>query len=57
MASAEFYAAAIRITLWSRGRLNTLQQEMVFKNLLFLSSVYSAYSMRINTIARDWYVL
>lgn len=54
MSFAEFYAAGLRITLWIQGLLTTIQQEMALKNILFLSSVYSAYSMRINTIERDW---
>lgn len=54
MASAELYAAGLRIALWSQGLLDSIQQDMALKNLLFLSSVYSAYCMRNNTIKRDW---
>ena len=54
MAFAEFYAAAIRIVLWSEDKLDSLQQEMALKNILFLSSVYTAYGFRINTVKRDW---
>eukprot|EP01035_Chromulina_nebulosa_P026843 gene26843-35205_t len=54
MSFAEFYAAGFRINLWSLGQLNSLQQEMCLKNILFLSSVYTAYSMRVNTLKRDW---
>jgi hypothetical protein len=54
MAFAEFYAAGLRIMLWIQGSLDSLQQDMAIKNILFLSSVYTAYSFRNNTIKRDW---
>lgn len=55
MAFAEFYAAAVRVLLWSRGQLNALQQEMTIKNFLFLSTFYSAYYMRVSADNRDWF--
>lgn len=48
MSAAEFFAAALRIYLWTRGQLDVLQKEMTLKNVLFLLSVESAYDM--------WYV-
>ena len=56
MGAAELYAATLRISLWARGYLrnNSLQQEMAIKNVLFLTSVYGAYSMWTTSKARDW---
>ena len=56
MSGAEFFAAAFRINLWVNGyfRNDTLQQEMTIKNVLFLTSVYGAYSMWTTSEARDW---
>jgi hypothetical protein len=42
---AEIYAGVIRIILWSRGQLDSLQQDMAIKNLLFITTIYGAYSM------------
>lgn len=56
MSTAEFYAATIRIILWIRGQLDSLQQDMCIKNLLFLMAFYGAYDMYQNTITREWYV-
>jgi hypothetical protein len=55
MSGAEFFAIAIRATLWVRGQLDSLQQDMCIKNILFLSAFYSAYDMYQNTITREWY--
>ena len=56
MGAAEFFAASLRISLWVHGffRNNSLQQEMTIKNILFLASVYGAYSMWSTAKARDW---
>ena len=59
MGAAEFFAASLRISLWVNGHLinNSLQQEMAIKNVLFLASVYGAYSMWTSTKERNWCVL
>jgi hypothetical protein len=36
MAFSQFLAAALRLTLLRRNKLDTVQQEMLVKNLLFL---------------------
>lgn len=54
MSAAEFYAATIRIILWANHKLNSLQQDMCIKNILFLMAFYSAYDMYQNTITREW---
>jgi hypothetical protein len=54
MAIADIYAAILRIILWTRGQLNTLQQEMLIKNILFLVAVSGAYDMYTNTETRHW---
>jgi hypothetical protein len=36
MALSQFLAAALRLTLLRRGKLDTVQQEMMVKNLLFM---------------------
>lgn len=56
MASADFYAAIIRIILWSRGQLSALQQDMAIKNVMFIMACSGAYDMYDNTITRNWYV-
>lgn len=58
MGAAEFFAASLRISLWINGYLrnNSLQQEMAIKNVLFLGSVYNAYSMWTTAKDRSWYV-
>jgi hypothetical protein len=54
MACADFYAAALRIYMWSHGLLDALQQDMAVKNIIFLITFSGAYSMFTNTIDRDW---
>jgi hypothetical protein len=54
MAIADIYAATIRVILWAKGQLNTLQQEMVLKNFLFLIACSGAYDMYVNTETRQW---
>jgi len=54
MTFAELYAAGIRISLWSAGKLDTLQQEMTIKNLLFLFQIYGATDNWYTTKRRDW---
>ena len=56
MGAAEFFAASLRISLWINGHLrnNSLQQEMAIKNVLFLGSVYGAYSMWTTAKERSW---
>ncbi len=54
MATAEFFAAALRLNLWINGHLDPLQQDMCIKNVLFLSSVYAAYDMYVNSTERNW---
>lgn len=58
MGAAELFAASLRISLWTHGYFlnDTLQQEMTIKNVLFLGSVYGAYSMWTTSAARDWCV-
>lgn len=56
MAMADIYAAVLRCVLWARGELNTLQQEMVIKNFLFLAACSGAYDMYTCTITRNWSV-
>lgn len=54
MAAAEVYASALRIALWAQGSLGRTQQEMTLKNITFLISAYSAYSMWTGVTSRDW---
>jgi hypothetical protein len=54
MSLAQFYAAGLRIALWSRRQLNQLQIEMCIKNLAFLYSTYGASEMYNTTKRRDW---
>jgi len=54
MTAAEFYAAVLRVILWSQDRLDLLQQEMALKNFLFLLSMSGAYDMYSSTIHRNW---
>ena len=56
MGAAELFAASLRISLWKDGyfRNDTLQQEMTIKNVLFLGSVYGAYSMWTTSAERSW---
>lgn len=54
MAFADFYAAALRIYMWSKGQLDALQQDMAIKNVVFLITFSGAYSMYTNTITRQW---
>ena len=54
MAAAEVYAVGLRIALWSTIGLSSVQQEMTVKNILFLSSVASAYSMWSGAELRNW---
>jgi hypothetical protein len=55
MSLAEFYAAGLRIALWSQGKLDSLQQEMALKNIFFLASFSGALDMFTNSIERQWY--
>lgn len=48
------YAAALRISLWVGGSLDSIQQEMTLKNILFILSAYGAYAMWTSTSTRDW---
>jgi len=54
MACAQFYAAGLRISLWSSGDLSHLQQEMMVKNILFLLPVGTAVLWRQSTSNLDW---
>lgn len=54
MSLAELYAMCLRIFLWSKGQLDTLQIEMAIKNCLFLFQMYSAADMYFVTNRRDW---
>ncbi len=54
MACADVYAAILRVILWAKGQLNTLQQEMVLKNFLFLIACSGAYDMYTCTTTRNW---
>jgi hypothetical protein len=54
MAVADIYAALLRVILWSRGQLDSLQQDMAIKNFLFLVACSGAYDMYINTVQRNW---
>lgn len=54
MSLAQFYAAGLRIALWSRHQLDQLQIEMCIKNLAFLYSIYGASEMYNTTKRRDW---
>ncbi len=54
MSIAEFYAAGIRIYLWSQRHLSQLQIEMTLKNIAFLFSLYGASDMYSTTKRRDW---
>lgn len=40
MSGAEIYAVILRIILWARGSLDSIQQEMALKNLMFIISAY-----------------
>lgn len=54
MSFAQFYAAGLRIALWSRHQLSQIQIEMCIKNLAFLYSIYGASEMYNTTKRRDW---
>lgn len=54
MAFADFFAAALRIYLWSEGKLDALQQDMAIKNIVFLITFSSAFYMCGYTVTRDW---
>eukprot|EP01031_Cornospumella_fuschlensis_P032399 gene32399-39179_t len=54
MAVADFFAAAIRIYLWSEGKLDALQQDMAVKNFVFLVTFSSAFYMCGYTVTRNW---
>ena len=54
MSAAELYAMCIRIYLWSKGMLDTLQIEMAVKNCMFLFQIYSAADMYFVVNRRDW---
>jgi len=54
MSAAEFFAASLRIYLWTKGQLDVLQKEMALKNVLFLLSVEGAYDMWMNSTTRAW---
>ncbi|CAE7325935.1 unnamed protein product, partial [Symbiodinium microadriaticum] len=54
MATAQFFAAGLRISLWSAGDLSSLQQEMMIKNILFLMTVAGAMMWKWSTENRDW---
>ena len=54
MALAELFALGLRVGLWATIGLNSLQQEMAIKNILFLAFVQSAYTVWASTELRDW---
>lgn len=54
MGAADFFAAIIRIILWSNNKLDSIQQDMAIKNITFLMSCSGAYSVFQNTITRQW---
>lgn len=54
MAFAQFFAAGLRLTLWIRGQLNTVQQSMMVKNILFFSPVGTALMWSMSASARNW---
>lgn len=54
MSAAELYAMSLRIYLWTRGQLDTLQIEMTVKNIMFLFQIYTASDMYNLTNRRDW---
>jgi hypothetical protein len=54
MAAAQFFAAGLRLSLWSSGNLSNLQQEMMVKNILFLLPVGGAVMWIWSTENRDW---
>ena len=54
MTFAEIYAIIIRYTLWGKGKLDYLQQEMAIKNIIFLTNVYGAYDMYQSTKYHNW---
>ena len=54
MTFADIYAIVIRFTLWGKGKLDDLQQEMAIKNVIFLSNVYGAYDMYQSTKYHNW---
>ncbi len=54
MSFSELCAAILRLVLWSRGQLNSMQQEMCFKNILFLTSIQNAINFKINASLRNW---
>ena len=54
MTFAELYAIIVRYTLWAKGKLDALQQEMAIKNVIFLCSVYGAYDMYQSTKYHNW---
>lgn len=54
MTIAEVYAIILRFILWSENKLNEIQQEMAIKNVLFVVAAYTAYSLYMSSINRDW---
>lgn len=54
MVFAEVYAAVLRIYLWHEDKLDSIQQKMTIKNLLFIAAMYSAYSLWSTAKNRDW---
>ncbi len=54
MSAAEVYAMVLRIFLWVAGSLDSIQQEMALKNIMFLISAYAAYDMWTSTVKRNW---
>ena len=54
MTFAEVYAIIVRVTLWIKGKLDTLQQEMAIKNIIFLCNIYGAYDMFQSTKYHNW---
>lgn len=54
MSLSQFLAASLRMTLLVRGRLDTVQQEMMVKNLLFLLPAVSAVLKFYQTKGRYW---
>jgi hypothetical protein len=54
MSLSEFYAGAVRGYLWGLGQLDSLQQEMFLKNVLFLSIIASTLTDWRSTKDRRW---
>ena len=55
MAGSEMYAGAVRCALWAQGQLNAQQQEMLYKNVLFLSTAVSAHTAWKTVTTPKWY--